>query len=268
MKRQNDKQQIAQLLSKFMAGETSLAEEQLLAQYFRTHDVGEEWAEYKQMFALFDSGEVDIEVKTKPKLVALRWLVAAVAASVLLLLALRLGQRPVEGTTEFYVDKAVSKLQTPPPTPPLEGREVPAESLAANKAAAVPLPSRGGAGVGSVISPHEILKNPVEEVPAVQYTASVVQPTPQPVKQQKRAIRSAPPPAKASPSTSKEGDVKLHDPNRSSASLSNQTPPPLEGRGEDFNRKDPFLLAAAQAQDIRQRGERLHCEIAQLMNNP
>ena len=98
MKRQNDEQQIAQLLSKFMAGQTSLAEEQLLAQYFRTHDVGEEWAEYKEMFAMFDSGEVDIEVKTKPKLVALRWAVAAVAASTLLLLALRLSQRPAEET--------------------------------------------------------------------------------------------------------------------------------------------------------------------------
>ena len=49
MKRQYDKQEIAQLLSKFMAGETSLAEEQVLAQYFRTHEVGEEWTEYKDM---------------------------------------------------------------------------------------------------------------------------------------------------------------------------------------------------------------------------
>ena len=64
MKRQNDKQEIAQLLSKFMAGETSVAEEQMLAQYFRTHEVGEDWVEYKEMFALFDSGEVDIELET------------------------------------------------------------------------------------------------------------------------------------------------------------------------------------------------------------
>ncbi len=253
MKRQNDEQQIAQLLSKFMAGETSLAEEQLLAHYFRTHDVDEEWAEYKEMFALFDSGEVDVEVNRKPKLIALRWLVAAVAASVLLLLVFRLTQRTEEGTTEFYVGKAVSKLQTPPPTPPLEGRGVPAESLAANKAAAAPLPSRGGAGVGSAIT--------VEEVPAVQYTASVGQPTPQPVKQQRRAIRkrstqekpllaeAVPPPtlAEAVPEL-----TSLHLP-----------PSTLHPTGQD-----PFLLAAAQTQDIRQRGERLHHEIAQLMNNP
>ena len=63
MKRQNDKQEIAQLLSKFMAGETSVAEEQMLAQYFRTHEVDEDWAEYKEMFALFDSGEVDSELE-------------------------------------------------------------------------------------------------------------------------------------------------------------------------------------------------------------
>ena len=61
MKKQCDKQEITQLLNKFMAGETSLAEEQVLAQYFRTHEVDEEWTEYKEMFALFDNGEVDIE---------------------------------------------------------------------------------------------------------------------------------------------------------------------------------------------------------------
>ena len=52
MKNQIKKQEIAQLLSKFMAGETSIAEEETLAQYFRTHEVDDEWAEYKEMFAL------------------------------------------------------------------------------------------------------------------------------------------------------------------------------------------------------------------------
>ncbi len=108
MKRQNDKQEITLLISKFMAGETSVAEEQMLAQYFRTHEVGEDWVEYKEMFALFDSGEVDIEleadtseqlnngdggkirmlpkvVKEKPKIVALRWLAATAACALLLI---------------------------------------------------------------------------------------------------------------------------------------------------------------------------------------
>lgn len=109
MKHQYDKQEIAQLIEKFMAGITSIAEEDVLAQYFRTHEVSEEWVVYKEMFALFDNGEVDIEVeptkledevhaikvemptttkRKRTRMVALRW-TAAVAASLLLLLMLR-----------------------------------------------------------------------------------------------------------------------------------------------------------------------------------
>ena len=108
MKHQYDIQQIAQLIEKFMAGTTSIAEEDVLAQYFRTHEVSEEWAVYKEMFALFDAGEVDIEVeptkqedevhtikvemptttkRKRTRMVALRW-TTAVAASFLLLLML------------------------------------------------------------------------------------------------------------------------------------------------------------------------------------
>ena len=54
MNRIYDKQEIARMLDKFMAGETSLNEEQMLAEYFRTNEVGDEWQEYKEMFALFD----------------------------------------------------------------------------------------------------------------------------------------------------------------------------------------------------------------------
>lgn len=65
MKHQYDKQEIAQLIDKFMAGTTSIAEEDVLAQYFRTHEVGEEWTVYKEMFALFDAGKVDVEEETE-----------------------------------------------------------------------------------------------------------------------------------------------------------------------------------------------------------
>ena len=65
MKHQYDIQQIAQLIEKFMAGTTSIAEEDVLAQYFRTHEVNEEWTVYKEMFALFDAGEVDIDVEAE-----------------------------------------------------------------------------------------------------------------------------------------------------------------------------------------------------------
>ena len=119
MKQQYNKQEIAQLLGRFMAGETSVAEEEVLAQYFRTHEVDEEWAAYKEMFTLFDNGEVDIEiedgtpeqtikddsakikmlpktVREKPKIVALRWLMAGIAASIVLLAVFHLGRSTVE----------------------------------------------------------------------------------------------------------------------------------------------------------------------------
>ena len=119
MKQQYNKQEIAQLLNKFMTGETSIAEEEVLAQYFRTHEVDDEWAEYKEMFTMFDNGQVDIEiedetsgqpikdgcekiktlpkaVKEKPKIVPLRWLMAGIAASIVLLVVFHLGRSTAE----------------------------------------------------------------------------------------------------------------------------------------------------------------------------
>ena len=104
MNRIYDKQEIARMLDKFMAGETSLNEEQMLAEYFRTNEVGDEWQEYKEMFALFDSGKVDIEpdvevaqpvnisegkvktlpkdVNTKPKIL-IRWMMTGIAEHII-----------------------------------------------------------------------------------------------------------------------------------------------------------------------------------------
>ena len=137
MKQQYDKQEIAQLLSKFMAGETSIAEEEVLAQYFRTHEVDDEWAEYKEMFALFDNGQVDIEpkaetskqlnitdsdklpkqprtVKEKPKIVTLRWLIAGIAASIALLLVFYLGRSTAEQPTLVAEKTVVTKDSVQP----------------------------------------------------------------------------------------------------------------------------------------------------------
>ena len=133
MKQLYEKQEIAQLLSKFMAGETSVAEEEVLAQYFRTHEVDEEWAEYKEMFTLFDNGEVDIEpgiqnvqrsmfnvqreklpkqpkaVREKPKIVTLRWLMVGIAASIVLLVAFHLGRSTAEQPSLVAEKTAVTK---------------------------------------------------------------------------------------------------------------------------------------------------------------
>ena len=51
-----DKQYIEQLLNRFLEGESTIAEEEILARYFATHTVDSEWEPYKQMFAYFESG--------------------------------------------------------------------------------------------------------------------------------------------------------------------------------------------------------------------
>ena len=56
----DEKQHIATLLNRFLEGESTLAEEEQLVQYFATHSVDREWEPYKQMFAYFDSGMDDM----------------------------------------------------------------------------------------------------------------------------------------------------------------------------------------------------------------
>ena len=52
-------QQIEALLDKFMDGQTTVEEEALLADYFRSADVPAEWEDYRAMFDYFDSGMED-----------------------------------------------------------------------------------------------------------------------------------------------------------------------------------------------------------------
>ena len=130
MNRIYDKQEIARMLDKFMAGETSLNEEQMLAEYFRTNEVGDEWQEYKEMFALFDSGKVDIEpetevaqpvsicgekVKTLPKdvntmpKILIRWMMTGIAASILFIIGFYIFNKDGESETQDVLVAQVSK---------------------------------------------------------------------------------------------------------------------------------------------------------------
>lgn len=161
MKQQYEKQEIAQLLSKFMAGETSVAEEEVLAQYFRTHEVDEEWAEYKEMFTLFDNGEVDIEledetsaplinddsekikmlpkaVREKPKIVALRWLMVGIAASIVLLVAFHLGRSTIEQSSLVAEKSEISKEDSQPKHKTIAPTEKTEEAIVAQAIPAKP----------------------------------------------------------------------------------------------------------------------------------
>jgi hypothetical protein len=117
MKRQLGKQKIADLLNKFMSGETSLDEENILAQYFHTHEVSDEWKEYKEMFALFDGGAVDIEQEAKPvakpKIIPFRWIMTGIAASVILLIGISLLMKDSEPVKQEPVVTEVVEQPAP-----------------------------------------------------------------------------------------------------------------------------------------------------------
>lgn len=139
--RQYNKQEITHLLNKFMTGETSLEEENTLAEYFRSHEVDSEWQEYKEMFALFDSGAVDIvpeeesnqkagiidakvrklpkAVNEKPKIIPIRWLMTGIVASVLLLIGFSLFTKDAETKKQHpTVAKVSNPTELKPTTEP------------------------------------------------------------------------------------------------------------------------------------------------------
>ena len=90
------------MLSHFMEGTSSLEEEAMLADYFRTHDVKDEWREYKEMFAMFDAGCAEVNdaphseddaLAEMPKVVELKpkvalWRGIGIAASIAVVVSL------------------------------------------------------------------------------------------------------------------------------------------------------------------------------------
>lgn len=78
-------QEVERLLQRFMDGTSTLEEEVQLAEFFRTHEVAGEWATYKDMFALFDEGKVEVEEKKESMA---WWKYAGMAAAIILLLGL------------------------------------------------------------------------------------------------------------------------------------------------------------------------------------
>lgn len=87
---------ISQLIERFMEGQSTLAEEQELAQYFATHEVSDEWKPLKDMFAYFDAGMPIEEPGASVKIPITKhrwWWRAAAAAAVLL----------VGAITVFYI---------------------------------------------------------------------------------------------------------------------------------------------------------------------
>ena len=62
------REHIEQLVEKFLDGRTTNAEERELYTWFRSNDVGEEWAELKAMFAWYEAGMPEQEAEQTPHL--------------------------------------------------------------------------------------------------------------------------------------------------------------------------------------------------------
>lgn len=112
-----NKKDIATLLDKFMAGTTTIEEEQTLADYFRSaQHVPAEWEDYKDMFAYFDNGMAEVSeqkediVKVRTAAIVL-WKRIAVVATLLVLI----GFAGVWiNNTVFKYNKVAEKTATAP----------------------------------------------------------------------------------------------------------------------------------------------------------
>lgn len=82
------KEYIQQLLDRFMNGETTMEEEDVLSEYFRQADVPAEWRDYQAMFA-------EWQPKEQPSH-RWHWLTAAAAAVLLIVLYVAVSQRQPE----------------------------------------------------------------------------------------------------------------------------------------------------------------------------
>lgn len=98
---------ISQLIERFMEGQSTLAEEQELAQYFATHEVSDEWKPLQDMFAYFDAGMPIEEPGASVKVPITKhhwWWRAAAAAAVLL----------VSATIAFFITSRQPSVQKAP----------------------------------------------------------------------------------------------------------------------------------------------------------
>ena len=114
---QYTKQYIEQLLDKFMAGSSTLEEEDILSQYFAQDCIPTEWEQYRLLFAELEA----MKPTAKPRRTWLRWSIAAAFIGVVFATMLFQNNKPAEPLmadnktlqtdsvkTEVYNEKAQS----------------------------------------------------------------------------------------------------------------------------------------------------------------
>lgn len=112
---------IEQLIKRFMDGQTTVEEESRIAEYFRTHDVEDEWKAYKDMFAWFDDGmPIQQEAEKhktrnskKAKIIAFAMAAAAaIAALIIITTPGNNGIMPVQKTANVIKPSAADAIET------------------------------------------------------------------------------------------------------------------------------------------------------------
>lgn len=112
---------IEQLIKRFMDGQTTVEEESRIAEYFRTHDVEDEWKAYKDMFAWFDDGmpiQQEAEkhkTKNSKKAKIIAFVMAAAAAIAALIIITTPGNNgimPVQKTANVIKPSAADAIET------------------------------------------------------------------------------------------------------------------------------------------------------------
>ena len=112
--------QIKALLDKFMDGQTTVEEEALLAEYFRSSDVPAEWEDYRLMFSYFDHGmEGDLVPVEQPRPTLTRlmgrrwWGIAAAACITAAIVATAVLHQPTTTTTAPETPEIASNETAP-----------------------------------------------------------------------------------------------------------------------------------------------------------
>ena len=112
--------QIKALLDKFMDGQTTVEEEALLAEYFRSSDVPAEWEDYRLMFSYFDHGmegdlvPVEQQRPTLTRIIGRRWWgIAAAACITAAIVATAVLHQPTTTTTVPETPEIASNENTP-----------------------------------------------------------------------------------------------------------------------------------------------------------
>ena len=113
-------QQIKALLDKFMDGQTTVEEEAMLAEFFRSGDVPAEWEDYRLMFDYFDrdmEGDLVPVEQPRPSLIRLmgrRWWGIAAAASITVAIVATAVLHQPESTTTVPETPRVATNETAP----------------------------------------------------------------------------------------------------------------------------------------------------------